>query len=204
MDVIDTDAIRIFKNASSLSKKSISKLKTNFMKKLSILLLLLISIILTSCRIIGDIAINNFKVQVTRNLDIKGASNTTSGEVIFDPTSDAEFQKNLKFINKAKLDSVTYIITSLNQSGVSRNQRITMNYEISDSNGGSKSTLGNFEINLAAAQAQAQEIKLSGVSTTNLDFFKKSPHTALVTYNGSATEAPIDFKVQIKLYLSIN
>lgn len=174
------------------------------MKKLSIILLLLISLSLNSCRIIGDIIINNFKVQVTRTLDIKGTSKTTSGEVIFDPTSDAEFKKNLKYINKAKLDSVTYIITSLNQSGVTSKQRITMNYEISDSNGGSKSTLGNFEINLAAAKAQSKEIKLSGVSSSSLDFFKKSPYTALVTYSGSATEAPIDFKVQIKLYLSIN
>lgn len=178
--------------------------KRTSMKKPSIILIFLISLSLNSCRIIGDIAIDNFKVEVTRTLDIQGTSNTTSGEVIFDPTSDPEFQKNLKYVNKARLDSVTYVITSLNQSGVSSNQRISMNYEISDSNGESKSTLGNFEINLATAQAQSQEIKLSGVSTSNLDFFKKSPHTALVSYSGSATEAPIDFKVRIKLYLSIN
>lgn len=172
------------------------------MKKLSTLLIILIATGICSCKLIGDIVINNFKVQVTRTIDIKATSTTTSGEILFDPTTDPEFEKNIKYINKAKLDSVTYIITSLNQSGVSQNQSITMNYEISDSNGGSKSSLGSFTINLA--KAGSKETKLTGVPTSNLDFFKKSPYTATVSYKGTATEAPVNFKVQLKLYLSIN
>ncbi|OYU65132.1 MAG: hypothetical protein CFE22_15245 [Cytophagaceae bacterium BCCC1] len=135
--------------------------------------------------------------EFTFNIDKTGLQ--YEGSRVVDPTTNAQFEKYKKKLNSIVITRVTYTVTNFKGTPT---QTASMSFDVSDSNGGGKATIGSYSnVNLSSLVDKETDMVLNQAGAATLaGYMLTSPNKFNVSYVGSVNQSPVKFDVKIKFY----
>ena len=171
------------------------------MKK--IVVLIAIAVIMTA--FIGCSAEKDFTLELEKEFDVEYGATTYSEVSDFDASeASSDFEDYKDNISSVSFEEVSYNVTYFH--GTATQAILLADLKVGDVSGSTPKTLASLDnVNLMTAAYSGEMVIPTNDAGENkiVDLMYNSPHKARFYFEGTANEAPLDFKIRFKVKLKV-